>query len=125
MAHAPTKEELLADLARLNEVSGRNEGLVTAIGQGVKSDADLLAEMDRNVVEQSSIVDKFLGLCDDEDAKTAFRSIVAEIESVTRKLEGAPDEEEAAFKERLLLLIRNWITALEEIVTGVIAKAQS
>lgn len=120
------KQVLLAELARLKEVSARNEALTKTLAAAETPSPALQAEIDSCVAEQSRIVDTFVQHCRDSQLLARFQGIVLDIERLVAALETMKEPAEiAAAKEQILRGVEAWIAGLEEIITSVISQADS
>lgn len=118
---AATKQELITELAKLKEVSAKNEILTQNLMQG-KGDLKMLqTQIQECIDEQSRIVDKFIELSDNKPLVEEFQGIVKKIEELTAKLEKEQEENAKKTKDEILKNIEDWVKCLEKIITEVIA----
>ena len=119
----PARQELLDALKKLQDVSEKNEKLTKELAKGKDLPPKVRQEVEACINEQSKLVDYFIQLSEDEEAKQNYYKLVKEIETPIGKLEKAEKMEELeSLKGKVGETIQHWVIALEQIVSGVFSR---
>lgn len=123
----PSREELVAQLTKLNEVTLEVNELMGELGSAkTKDEMEILRQsINQKTQQQSEIIELFLVFSTDKEQVRQFKEIVQDITKDAQLLETLTSEQEIILlQDKVNAKMTKWSNLLETIIAGVMSQTK-